>query len=133
MQTKKKRPSRRIAEISDVTDVKVETDEMQVDEKPIVPRQRNLDANFVDDEELQAALARSRRAKTAKKLKKLSPEELARKSLSRLSNHVSSNANLNFFQLLRKERNQPLPMAMSTRWRMTRKMTAMKRRQLSGR
>ena len=37
----------------------------------------NPDANFVDDEELQAALARSRRAKL-KKPKKVSPEELAR-------------------------------------------------------
>ena len=52
---------------------------MQVDEKPIVPRPRNLDANFVDDDELQAALARSRRAKLQKP-KKLSPEEIARQS-----------------------------------------------------
>ncbi|KIP05841.1 hypothetical protein PHLGIDRAFT_30731 [Phlebiopsis gigantea 11061_1 CR5-6] len=75
--TKKKRPSRRKAE-SDVTDVKNEDDVMQVDEKPIIPRQRNLDSNFVDDDELQAALARSRRAKL-KKPKKSSPEELAKK------------------------------------------------------
>jgi U4/U6.U5 tri-snRNP-associated protein 1 len=55
---------------------------MQVDAKaPIVPRQRNLDANFVDDEELQAALARSRNAKI-RKTKKMSPEELAKKSIS---------------------------------------------------
>lgn len=52
---------------------------MQVDEKPIIPRQRNLDSNFVDDDELQAALARSRRAKTQKP-KRISPEELARRS-----------------------------------------------------
>ena len=52
---------------------------MQVDEKPIVPRPRNLDANFVDDDELQAALARSRRAKLQKP-KKLSPEEIAKQS-----------------------------------------------------
>ena len=52
---------------------------MQVDEKPIVPRPRNLDANFVDDDELQAALARSRRAKLQKH-KKLSPEEIAKQS-----------------------------------------------------
>jgi U4/U6.U5 tri-snRNP-associated protein 1 len=56
---------------------------MQVDEKPIVPRQRNLDTNFVDDDELQAALARSRRAKIQKP-KKLSPEELARRSQSHI-------------------------------------------------
>lgn len=54
-------------------------DQMQVDEKPIAPRPRNLDTNFVDDDELQAALARSRRAKL-QKTKKLSPEEIARKS-----------------------------------------------------
>ena len=78
--TKKKRPSRRMGENSDITGVKLESDEMQVDEKPIVPRQRNLDTNFVDDDELQAALARSRRAKIQKP-KKLSPEELAKKSL----------------------------------------------------
>lgn len=77
-QTKKKRPSRRIAEDSDIPPVNGD-DQMQVDEKPIVPRQRNLDTNFVDDDELQAALARSRRAKL-QKTKKLSPEEIARKS-----------------------------------------------------
>ncbi|OCH94381.1 SART-1 protein [Obba rivulosa] len=75
--TKKKRPTRRMAEGSDIP-VKPEDDQMQVDEKPIVPRQRNLDTNFVDDDELQAALARSRRAKL-QKAKKLSPEEIARR------------------------------------------------------
>ncbi|KAI0707364.1 SART-1 protein [Earliella scabrosa] len=75
--TKKKRPSRRVdAEVSDIPPVNGE-DQMQVDEKPIVPRPRNLDANFVDDDELQAALARSRRAKLQKR-KKLSPEEIAK-------------------------------------------------------
>lgn len=54
-------------------------DEMDVDQKPIVPRVRDLDANFVDDDELQAALARSRRAKLHK-AKKVTPEELAQKS-----------------------------------------------------
>ena len=76
--TKKKRPSRRVAEDSDIPPVNGE-DQMQVDEKPIIPRPRNLDANFVDDDELQAALARSRRAKLQKP-KKLSPEEIARQS-----------------------------------------------------
>ena len=51
---------------------------MDVDEKPFVPRVRDLDTNFVDDDELQAALARSRRTKI--KTKKLSPEEIAMKS-----------------------------------------------------
>ena len=55
-----------------------DVDQMEVDEKPVVPRTRELDANFVDDDELQAALARQRRAKIHKK--KLSPEEVARKS-----------------------------------------------------
>ncbi|KAI0749304.1 SART-1 family-domain-containing protein [Daedaleopsis nitida] len=74
--TKKKRPSRRVKdEESDIPPVN--DDQMQVDEKPIVPRPRNLDANFVDDDELQAALARSRRAKL-RKPKKLSPEEIAK-------------------------------------------------------
>lgn len=55
---------------------------MDVDEKPIVPvrRERDLNANFVDDDDLQAALARSRRAKLNKP-KKLSPEEVAKKSV----------------------------------------------------
>lgn len=54
---------------------------MEVDDKPIAPRVRDLDANFVDDDELQAALARSRRAKIHKP-KKLLPEEIARKGAS---------------------------------------------------
>lgn len=52
---------------------------MAVDEKPII-RQRDLDANFVDDDDLQAALARSRRAKI-RKPKKLAPEDIARSSM----------------------------------------------------
>lgn len=76
-QTRKKRSTRKQAELSDI--VADSGDQMQVDEKPIVRRERNLDDNFVDDDELQAALARSRRAKLQKR-KKLSPEELAKKS-----------------------------------------------------
>ncbi|TFY83285.1 hypothetical protein EWM64_g731 [Hericium alpestre] len=76
LKSKKKRPSRRAADESDIQPVKVE-DRMDIDEKPIIPRARDLDANFVDDEELQAALARTRRAKI--KAKKLSPEEIARR------------------------------------------------------
>lgn len=75
--TKKKRPSRRVAEESDILPADGD-DKMQVDEKPIVPRSRNLDTNFVDDDELQAALARSRRAKLQKS-KKSSPEEIAKR------------------------------------------------------
>ncbi|KAL6307460.1 SART-1 protein [Sparassis latifolia] len=77
LKTKKKRPSRRVVEESDIGPVNGD-DHMQVDEKQIVPRPRNLDTNFVDDDELQAALARSRRAKL-QKTKKLSPEEVARR------------------------------------------------------
>ncbi|KAF8638256.1 hypothetical protein AX17_002278 [Amanita inopinata Kibby_2008] len=74
---KKKRPTRRMPS---ERDEKPSVDGMDVDEKPIIPveRERNLDANFVDDEDLQAALARSRRAKL-QKAKKLTPEQLARK------------------------------------------------------
>ncbi|KAF8739411.1 hypothetical protein AX14_009782 [Amanita brunnescens Koide BX004] len=75
--TKKKRPSRRVPNESDE---KPNGDGMEVDEKPIVPveRERNLNVNFVDDDELQAALARSRRAKLHK-TKKMTPEQLAQK------------------------------------------------------
>ena len=63
------------------SDEKPNGDGMEVDEKPIVPveRERNLNVNFVDDDELQAALARSRRAKLHK-TKKMTPEQLAQKS-----------------------------------------------------
>jgi U4/U6.U5 tri-snRNP-associated protein 1 len=54
-------------------------DQMDVDQKPIVPRPRDLDANFVDDDDLQAALARSRKAKLHKAAK-VTPEQLAKKS-----------------------------------------------------
>lgn len=73
MQAKKKRPSRRAPAESEHPD-----EAMDVDQR-IVPLVRDLDANFVDDDELQAALARSRQAKL-RKTKKLSPEDLARKS-----------------------------------------------------
>ena len=53
---------------------------MDVDQKPVAPRPRDLNTNFVDDDDLQAALARSRKAKIHK-AQKLSPEELAKKSM----------------------------------------------------
>ncbi|TFK75251.1 SART-1-domain-containing protein [Pluteus cervinus] len=68
--TKKKRNNRRVPEIEEPSN-----DEMEVDQVPIV---RDMNANFVDDDELQAALARSRKAKI-RKANKLSPEELAEK------------------------------------------------------
>lgn len=50
------------------------TAEMDVDDvKPVIP---NMDANFVDDDDLQAALAKARRRKTTK-VKVLSAEEIA--------------------------------------------------------
>ena len=64
MQTKKKRSSRRQAEDSGIEPTSA--DGMDVDVKPLVPV-RNLDANFVDDDDLQASLARARRAKTMRK------------------------------------------------------------------
>ncbi|KAH9994826.1 SART-1 family-domain-containing protein [Russula vinacea] len=72
--TKKKRQSRRVVEDSDIIPV---GDQMEIDVKPVVPRVRDLDANFVDDDELQAALASARRAKI--KTKKISPEEIAQR------------------------------------------------------
>lgn len=53
---------------------------MDVD-RGLVPQMRNLDGNFVDDDDLQAALARSRKAKLHR-TKKISPEEVARQSES---------------------------------------------------
>jgi U4/U6.U5 tri-snRNP-associated protein 1 len=71
------------------SDEKPNEDNMEVDEKPIIPveRERNLNMNFVDDDELQAALARSRRAKLHK-TKKMTPEQLAQKSLCQLISHL---------------------------------------------
>ena len=74
-QTKKKRQTRKLEEDPDIVPV---GDQMEIDVKPIVPRVRDLDVNFVDDDELRAALASSRRAKV--KTKKISPEEIARRS-----------------------------------------------------
>ncbi|KIK63086.1 hypothetical protein GYMLUDRAFT_163684 [Collybiopsis luxurians FD-317 M1] len=71
--SKKKRPSRRAPAEAELAD----EDEMDVDQKAI-PRVIELDVNFVDDDELQAALARTRRAKL-QKAKRISPEELARR------------------------------------------------------
>lgn len=51
---------------------------MEVDSKPVI-RARDLNANFVDDDDLQAALARARRAKIAKP-RKLTAEEIAAQS-----------------------------------------------------
>ena len=76
-QTKKKRPSRRVPAESEILTINGDAD-MEVDDKPIAPRARDLNINFVDDDELQAALTRSRRSKIHRQ-KKVSPEEIARK------------------------------------------------------
>ncbi|PPQ66563.1 hypothetical protein CVT24_007128 [Panaeolus cyanescens] len=82
---KKKRSTRRAP-----ADQEVGGEEMDVDQ-PVVPRVRDLDANFVDDDELQAALARSRKAKLHK-TKKLSPEELAKKIAEQVKQEEASNS-----------------------------------------
>ena len=83
-QKKKRHNNKRVVESSlDDAPATADGDEkMQVDRKPIIPEARNLDVNFVDDDDLQAVLARSRRAKL-RKPQKLSPEEVARKSAFR--------------------------------------------------
>ena len=48
---------------------------MEVDVKPVIP---NMDANFVDDDDLQAVLAQSRRRKLNKP-KIMTAEEIAEK------------------------------------------------------
>ena len=69
-QTKKKRSTRRQLDSSDLIDAETPTtnggigaQQMDVDVKPAIP---NMDLNFVDDDELQAALARARRRKLNK-------------------------------------------------------------------
>jgi hypothetical protein len=108
VQTKKKRPLRRAPAQSDL-DVLNGDDAMQLDEKPIAPRPRDLDTNFVDDDELQAALARSRRAKIHN-TKKFSPEEVAKRSTSWTLFCRVHFTNLLISQLRRNEpRRKPLP------------------------
>ena len=67
VQTKKKRSTRRQPETSDLIDAVLPAtngaQEMDVDVKPAIP---NMDANFIDDDELQAALAQARRRKLNK-------------------------------------------------------------------
>ena len=68
-----------MAEDSDIPPVTDAGDKMEVDEKPAAPRPKLLDENFVDDDELQSALARQRRSKLKRSSVKLTPEELARR------------------------------------------------------
>ena len=73
---KKRKHAARKVEESDITPDADINEEMDAD-LPVVPS-RNLDTNFVDDDELQAALARSRKAKM-KKVPQLSPEDIAKR------------------------------------------------------
>ncbi|KAI5981919.1 SART-1 family-domain-containing protein [Pisolithus albus] len=84
--TRKKRLTRRATIDGDDAEDK---NQMEVDQKPLVPRPRELDANFVDDDELQVALARSRRAKIHKP-KMLTPQEVARKLVEQQSREQST-------------------------------------------
>ena len=86
---------------------------MEIDIKPVVPRVRDLDVNFVDDDELQAALASSRRAKI--KIKKVSPEEIARRGqfsvpvnlfIMLMTNQISCGGTRTFGGSLYRRRNQ---------------------------
>jgi U4/U6.U5 tri-snRNP-associated protein 1 len=76
---------------------------MAVDEKPIVPRARELDANFIDDDELQASLARSRRAKL-RKAPKLTAEELAQRGLQIF--FFSCHPSFSLFDTVKRERSE---------------------------
>ncbi|KAI6037734.1 SART-1 protein [Pisolithus marmoratus] len=87
--TKKKRLARRAAIDADNSADAEDKNQMEVDQKPLVPRPRELDANFVDDDELQVALARSRRAKIHKP-KTLTPQEVARKLAEQQSREQSA-------------------------------------------
>ncbi|KZV88906.1 hypothetical protein EXIGLDRAFT_163275 [Exidia glandulosa HHB12029] len=73
--TKKKRAARVVEADPDLLPP---LDAMAVDEKKPAARKRakELDGNFVDDDDLQSALARARQARI-RKTKKLSPEEIA--------------------------------------------------------
>lgn len=78
LQTKKKRPTRRQpeAELIDASAPSTSngaTESMDVDVKPIIP---DMDANFVDDDDLQAVLAQARR-RNLKKPKIITAEEIA--------------------------------------------------------
>lgn len=79
---------------------------MQIDAP--APRTRDLDANFIDDEDLQAALARSRRQKV--KRAKVTPEEIAARrefhlAHYRLSSPLKSHDDLSTI-LVAQERNE---------------------------
>jgi len=73
---------------------------MEVDEKPSI-RRRDIEEDIVDDEDLQAVLAKQRRTKV-KKVKPLDPEEIARRSMYDFL-YISSKSNFSFAVLEEKE------------------------------
>ncbi|KAF8965904.1 SART-1 protein [Flammula alnicola] len=77
IKTKQKRPSRRTQVEADPDD-NVGDSTMEIEDTSIATRAHDLNSNFVDNDELQAALARSRQVKISK-TKKLSPEQIAAK------------------------------------------------------
>lgn len=89
LKTKKKRSTRRVAVDSGDDAGGREENRMEEDEKPAVSRPRELDVNFVDDDELQAALARSRRVKIHKS-KTYAPEAIASKLAQERSREQST-------------------------------------------
>lgn len=95
--TKKKRPSRRQQLEPEEADTAMDVDE----EKPVVPRARDLDVNFVDDDDLQAALTRARKSNIHRR-KKLTPEEIAKKGSSRHVFLCNSNNHVFFSSCPRK-------------------------------
>ena len=86
--TKKKRPKGRVEELAQDDSLVVVKEENGMDIEPVVPRVRDLNVNFVDDDDLQAALARERRTKV-KKVKKLTPEEIAQRGTDLTSLHAT--------------------------------------------
>ncbi|KAF8501230.1 SART-1 protein [Hysterangium stoloniferum] len=87
---KKKRPSRRVVEVDPADNLPPIDNKMDVDEKPTT-RRRDLEDNLIDDDDIQAALARQRRSKI-KKAKPLDPEEIARKILEERAREQADDA-----------------------------------------
>ncbi|TIA93331.1 hypothetical protein E3P99_00209 [Wallemia hederae] len=91
--TKKKKKSTRKAESREEEG---EQNQMEVDVKPPPPRERaNLEhSNFIDDDDLQVALARQRRNKLKKSARQKKPEEIAAelKSLEEVDNQQQSSS-----------------------------------------
>ena len=68
-----------MAEHSDIPPITDAENSMEADKKPAAPHPKLHDESFVDDEELQAALAQQRRSKLKRSFVKLTYEESARR------------------------------------------------------